>query len=397
MTIKKDTKSYEVDVETKQKEASIVRKIVFITLSLLIIILLIGIASGYFYIKSTLQPVDPDSKKEIEFEIPLGSSSSEIAQTLEENGLIKNSTIFKFYLKFKNKAEFQAGEYTLSPSLSFDEIIEELQSGKVMEEPIHRITIPEGKAADQIAAIFAHKFDFTKKEFLAVLNDKKTIERLQKEYPKLITDELLNDELLIPLEGYLYAGTYEFFEEDPTIESIIDMMIDRTDSVLQSKVEGLEKSDLSIHEILTLASIIERESKFAEDRPKVSQVFLNRLKEDMKLQSDITAAYANREHKVLMTYDDIGTDSPYNTYSKKGLPPGPISSPSLDSIESVIKPEGKDFKDLYFYARPSGETFYSNSLEEHTRIKEQYEHEWHELEAEQSKSKKENKSKSKKE
>ena len=386
MTNKQDNDSYENELETRQKEASIVRKIVFIILGICIAILLIGAISGFFYIKSALKPVDANSEEEIEIEVPLGSSSSDIAEMLEKEGIIKNSTIFKFYLKFKNKPDFQAGDYTLSPSLTFDGIIEELQSGKVVDEPVYRFTIPEGKAAEQIGQILARQFDYTEEEYLEVLNDPDFIESLLEAYPDFLTEDITSDELLIPLEGYLYAGTYEIFEEDPTIESIIEMMVAQTNKVLQSEVEGIEDSDFTVHEILTLASIIERESKFEEDRPKVAQVFINRINKDMKLQSDITAAYANREHKVLMTYDDIGTESPYNTYVQEGLPPGPISSPSLQSIQAVVNPEGKDFDELYFYARPSGETFYAHTLDEHTKIKEQYEHEWHELEEEQSKS-----------
>jgi len=380
--------SYGKEFETKQKEVLTVRKIVFRTLTVCIVLFLIGIIAAFFYIRSALAPVDPDSDEEVEIEVPLGSTSSDIATLLEEKELISNSKVFQLYLKFKNKPDFQAGEYTLSPSQTYDEILEELQSGKVMEEPLYRNTIPEGKAADQIAELLARKFDFTSDEFLDELNDDKTLKTMRENYPDLITKELNNDELLIPLEGYLYAGTYDFFEEEPSIESIINMMIERTNEVMEENMDEIKSSDLSIHEVLTLASVVERESKFDEDRSKVAQVFLNRLQEDMKLQSDITAAYANREHKVLMTYEDIETDSPYNTYVQKGLPPGPISSPSLDSIEAVVEPEGKDFTELYFYARPDGETLYSDSLEEHTKIKEQYEHEWHELEEEQSKSKK---------
>src|SRR5699024_7510445 len=196
----------------------------------------------------------------------------------------------------------------------------------------------------------------------------------------------LDEDLLVPLVGYLFAGTYEIFEEDPSVEYIIEIMIAHTNELVESELDEIEDGDYSVHEILTLASIIERESKFDEDRPKVAQVFMNRLDEDMKLQSDITAAYANGEHKVLMTYDDIEIDSPYNTYVQTGLPLGPISSPSLESILAVIDPEGKDFVELYFYARHSGETIYTKSLEDHEEVKEKYEEEWHELEKEQSKS-----------
>lgn len=374
--------------ESKQNEASIVRKIVFRTISILSILFLIGIISVFFYIKSATGPVDKESDQEIDITIPMGSSSSDIAAILEKNNLIKNSTIFKFYLKFKNTVDFQAGEYTLSQNLDFDQIIKELQSGKVVEEPLYKITIPEGKAVDQIAELVARKFDFSEESFIEKVSDEKYISSLQEHYPDLLSNAILSKDLLIPLEGYLFAGTYEVFEEEPSIEHIIELMLAQTDAVMAAKNDEIKESDFTIHEILTLASIIERESKFDEDRPKVAQVFMNRLEKGMKLQSDITAAYANREHKVLMTYEDIETDSPYNTYVQKGLPPGPISSPSMESIQAVLEPEGEEFEALYFYARPNGETFYRNTLKEHEKVKKQYEEEWHELEKKQSKSKK---------
>ena len=374
------------ELDPKQKEASIVSKIVFRTISILTILMIIIVISGFFYVKSATGPVDKNNEEDVEIDVPMGSSSSDIAVILSNNDVIKNEMIFKFYLKFKNKSDFQAGEYTLNQSMDFDEIIKELQSGKVVEEPFFKVTIPEGKAAEEIAELFAHKLDFSEDEFLDKLNDEEYIASLQEVYPDLLGDKVLNEDLLVSLEGYLFAGTYEIYEEDPSVEHIIEMMIAQTNELVESELDEIEDGDYSVHEILTLASIIERESKFDEDRPKVAQVFMNRLDEDMKLQSDITAAYANGEHKVLMTYDDIEIDSPYNTYVQTGLPPGPISSPSLESILAVIEPEGKDFEELYFYARPSGETIYTKSLEDHEEVKEKYEEEWHELEKEQSKS-----------
>src|SRR5699024_6300952 len=120
--------------------------------------------------------------------------------------------------------------------------------------------------------------------------------------------------------------------------------------------------DFTIHELLTLASIVERESKIDDDRPKIAQVFINRIDLDMKLQSDITASYALGEHKILMSYDDIAIESPYNTYSIKGLPVGPIDSPSIESIQAVITPDGKRSEERYIYARLYCETVYTIKL-----------------------------------
>lgn len=371
----------ENNLQQKVNDAKIVRKIVFITLTSFIAIFTIGIISGYFYIKSALGAVDPDSDEQIEVEIPLGSSTTDIADILEEHGLIKNSDIFRMYIKFKNHTDFQAGEYVLSPSLTLDEIIAELKSGVLMEEPLYRITIPEGRTVEEIAEIFANRLSFSEEEFLDAVHDEQFLQQLIEKYPDLLSNEILNDELYVPLEGYLFAGTYDIYEEDPSVESIIDMMVECTDSLMQSKIEEVNETDFTIHEILTLASVVERESKFSEDRPKVAQVYLNRLEKDMKLQSDITAFYGI-EHKAVVTYEDIEIDTPYNTYVIDGLPIGPINSPSEEAIDAVLNPEGEDFSKLYYFSRPNGETFYSDTLEEHNRIRQEYRHEWYELEEE---------------
>ena len=383
----KDRESNELEstLQMKVNDAKIVRKVVFIILTSLTLILFIGIVSGYIYIKSALGPVNKNSEEEIQIEIPLGSSTTEIAHLLEENGLKKSSSVFRFYIKFKNYSDFQAGEYTLTPALHLNEIVNELQNGKVMEEPIYRVTIPEGKTIEQIAEIFEHNLTFTKEDFLSIVNDEKYINELIDQYPDLLQDDILNSDLYMPLEGYLFAGTYDIFEEEPSAKMIVNMMIDRTNELVQTKVEEIEESGFTVHEILTLASIIERESKFSEDRPKVAQVYLNRMDHDMKLQSDITAFYGlkNIEHKAVVTYDDVEVDTPYNTYVIDGLPIGPINSPSEESIDGVLKPEGEDFTKLYYFSRPNGETFYSDSLDEHNQIRKEYRHEWYELENEE--------------
>ncbi len=366
---------------TKQsvhEEAQIVRKIVVpVILIVLALIFLIGIAL-FIYINSSLKAVNKKDDAIVDVEIPLGSSTTQIAQTLKAHDVIKNERIFKLYTKFKNKSDFQAGNYELKKSMDIDEVIDELQKGKIMNEPVHKVTIPEGKTITQIAMIFEKQLDINSEKFIAKADDKDFLSRLEEQFPKLITKEILKEGIKHPLEGYLYASTYEFFEESPDIEHIITTMVEQTAQNIES-LELDKEIGFSVHEILTLASVIERESKFPEDRPKVAQVFLNRINEGMKLQSDITAAYALDEHKVVMTYDDIAVNSPYNTYLVDALPIGPINSPSKESIEAVIEPEGEAFTQVYFYARPNGETFYASTLEEHNKIKKKYEHEWHEL------------------
>jgi len=360
-------------------EIKTVRKIVFIIISSIILIIIIGGLSSYLYISSALKPVDSKSEEKIDIEIPLESSSSDIAKILEEKGIIKDQRVFRFYVKFKNYAGFQAGEYTLSPSFTLKTIVEELQSGKIMDEPLHTVTIPEGKTVEQISEIFARKFDFSEEDFMDIANDDTYIEQLIDQYPHTLSEDILDPAIEIPLEGYLFPITYDFYEEAPSIEFIIEALIEQTDSILNKYEEDIDDHPLSVHDILTLASIVERESKFSEDRPKVAQVYMNRLDKNMKLQSDITAFY-RIDHKAVVTYDDIEIDTPYNTYVIEGLPVGPIAAPSVESIEGVIMPEGEEFTNLYYFSRPNGETFYSDSLEEHGKIKEEYRQEWYDLE-----------------
>src|SRR5699024_6439172 len=203
---------------------------------------------------------------------------------------------------------------------------------------------------------------------------------LIEEYPDLLSDDILDNDVIMPLEGYLFAGTFEFYEKDPSPEEVITKMVDATKELVDKNKDALDDSGLNTHEMLTLASIVERESKYEEDRSKVAQVFLYRLKEDMKLQSDITAAYANGEHKITITYKDVELNCPYNTYNMKGLPTAQIASQSIEAIEAVIHTAGKDFDYEYFYARPDGETHYSKTLDEHKEVIDKYRHEWDELE-----------------
>ena len=370
------------NIEEIVNEAKTVRKIVFILLTALTVLFIAVIAFGFFYIKSTIEPVDKNSTEDIEIEIPLGSSTSNIATILKENDLIKNERVFQFYVKFKNYSDFQAGEYILNQSMTMDDIANNLQTGTVQEEPLFRVTIPEGRNIEQIAEITSKKLKFTEEDFIRTVTDKSFIERMMEEYPSLITDEVLNDDLYMALEGYLFAGTYDIYDEAVTAEELITQMIDRTNDLVINELDAMDEKDFTIHEVLTLASVIERESKFEKDRPKVAQVYINRLDENMKLQSDITAFYGlkNIEHKAVVTYDDIEVDTPYNTYVIDGLAVGHIASPSKEAIDAVLHPEGDDFTKLFYFSRPNGETFYADTLEEHNKIKEKYRQEWYDLE-----------------
>lgn len=351
----------------QQGEANLVRKIIMITIASLI--LLIGIVGlvGFLYINSAMKPVDPDDDTIKKVKIPIGSSVNGISTLLEEQGIIKDARVFKYYIKFRNESGFQAGEYKLSPSMPIEDIVTSIKTGKLMKEAAMKITIPEGKQLIQIADIIAGKTGEDPKKVFKELNDKKFVNSMQEQFPQLLTSEIENEKVLYPLEGYLFPATYDFYEEKPTLESIVIEMLKKTEETLQAYEGQMDKNDYSVHEMLTFASLVEEEATAQVDRGKIASVFYNRIEEDMPLQTDPTVLYAKGSHKSRVYYKDLEVKSPYNTYKNKGLPPGPIANAGTTSIDAVLKPEKTDY--LYFLATPEGEVLYSKTLDDHNNKK----------------------------
>ncbi|WP_075982397.1 endolytic transglycosylase MltG [Bacillus massilinigeriensis] len=354
----------------KQGEAKVVRKIVLIVTIAIFIIAGSLTLGGYIYIKSALKPLDKNDNKNISVEIPIGSSTSGIAQILEDKGVIKNAHIFKYYVKFRNESGFMAGEYKLKPSMTLPQIINRLKTGKLMEKVVFKMTIPEGKQLDQIADIIAEKTNRDPDEIFKQLNDKKYIKSLMDKYPSLLTEEILDENIKYPLEGYLFPATYPFYKENPTLDEMVTYMLDKTSEVINEQMGLMEKKKLTAHEVLTMASLIEEEATEKVDRDQISSVFYNRLKLNMPLQTDPTVLYAQGKHKERVVYKDLEVDDPYNTYKNVGLTPGPISNAGEISIEAAINPAKTDF--LYFLATADGEVLFSKTLDEHNDKKAQH-------------------------
>ncbi|WP_017728595.1 endolytic transglycosylase MltG [Halalkalibacterium ligniniphilum] len=359
--------------EERVSQAKVVRKIVFFcVIALVLIVGILGI-SGFLYVQGALNPMDEEDTEVIEVTIPIGSSTTKIGSILEEEGLIQSGTFFRYYVRYQNETGFQAGDYGLSRSMSLDEIIEELKEGRVLEEPELVFTVPEGLWLEDIASIIAEETGHDIDAVMETLNDREYLEGLIAQY-HVLTDDILQEGIRYPLEGYLFPARYDFMEAEPSIEAVIEAMLSRTEAVVGQYEELLEQSDYTIHEILTLASIIEREAQTSEDRYKISGVLHNRLQRGMMLQVDPTVAYAIGEHRYMTTYADTREDSPYNTYRYEGIPIGPIASPGQDSIEAVLRPEETNY--LFFYARFNGEVLYSETYEEHNAIHQRYRDEW---------------------
>ena len=350
-------------------------------ISLLIFLALIS-AGGYFgyqYVQSSLLPVDANSKEYVTVQIPEGANVQEIGSTLEHSGVIKHGVIFAFYAKYKNYSDLKAGYYNLQKSMSTEDIIKELQKGGTPEpqEPsLADLTIPEGYTIDQIAQAVGQlqgefKEPLTADAFLAKVQDDSFISQEVAKYPSLLESLPTKESgVRYRLEGFLFPATYSI-KESTTIESLIDEMLAAMDKTLAPHYSAIKSKNLTVNELLTIASLVEKEGAKTDDRKLIAGVFYNRLNLGMPLQSNIAILYAQGKlgQKISLA-DDAGIDtsinSPYNVYTNLGLMPGPVDSPSLDAIESSINQTKSE--NLYFVADVTdGKVYYASNKEEHDR------------------------------
>ena len=362
---------------TKKKKSGF--KAFFISLLIFLGLISAGAYFGYQYVQSSLQPVDASSKQYVTVQIPEGANVQTIGSTLEKSGLIKHGVIFAFYAKYKNYSDLKSGYYNLQKSMSTEDIIHELQKGgtaEAQEPALATLTIPEGYTIDQMAqAVGQLQGDFkeplTADAFLAKVQDDSFISQEVAKYPSLLESLPTKESgVRYRLEGFLFPATYSI-KESTTIESLIDEMLAAMDKTLAPHYSAIKSKNLTVNELLTIASLVEKEGAKTEDRKLIAGVFYNRLNLGMPLQSNIAILYAQGKlgQKISLA-DDAGIDttinSPYNVYTKAGLMPGPVDSPSLDAIEASINQTKSD--NLYFVANVTdGKVYYAATQEEHDR------------------------------
>ena len=362
---------------TKKKKSGF--KAFFISLLIFLGLISAGAYFGYQYVQSSLQPVDASSKQYVTVQIPEGANVQTIGSTLEKSGLIKHGVIFAFYAKYKNYSDLKSGYYNLQKSMSTEDIIHELQKGgtaEAQEPALANLTIPEGYTIDQMAqAVGQLQGDFkeplTADAFLAKVQDDSFISQEVAKYPSLLESLPTKESgVRYRLEGFLFPATYSI-KESTTIESLIDEMLAAMDKTLAPHYSTIKSKNLTVNELLTIASLVEKEGAKTEDRKLIAGVFYNRLNLGMPLQSNIAILYAQGKlgQKISLA-DDAGIDttinSPYNVYTKAGLMPGPVDSPSLDAIEASINQTKSD--NLYFVANVTdGKVYYAATQEEHDR------------------------------
>ena len=326
------------------------KKSSFLGISLFLVIL----ALAYYAYTMTL-PVSLDEKQTVT--VPKSASTNQIAQLLAEKKLVRQADVFKIYARVKGvDGQFKAGTYSFSGTVSLAQITAQLLRGRTAEV---KFTIPEGLTQEEIADLLAAKGLVDKERFLTAANEGA--------YP---FDYLPPAGQSQRLEGFLFPDTYQV-PKDYGEELIITMLLNRFDQVMTGKWrEQATHLGMSIPQVVTLASLIEREAKVAGDRPLVSSVFHNRLDINMRLESCATVQYALGEVKAVLLYKDLEIESPYNTYRHAGLPPGPIAAPGAAALEAALYPADTDY--LFFVAKKDGSHFFSKTLAEHNAAKAKY-------------------------
>lgn len=306
----------------------------------------------FFFVKEyfTFYKGYPESMKYVKIEE--GKSVKEIARFLEREGVIKNATVFEvIYRLFHRNQTIKAGTYSFAVPMRPHQVLQKLIKGEIA---VKKVSIPEGLTIEETAQVLSVLFP--EEDFIRAASNP---------YPILDLDPEAKD-----LEGYLFPDTYNFPVDIPP-EKAVELMVNNFKRKVNSRLrEEIKKKGMTLRQIVTLASLIEKETFYDAEKPFISAVFYNRLKKGMPLQCDPTVIYAMKKmgiwEGVLLIRHYREVNSPYNTYLHPGLPPGPICSPGLASIKAAIYPANVDY--LYFVARPDGRGHYfSRTLREHLR------------------------------
>lgn len=324
---------------TKKKKSHALRNV------LVVVLVIVALAAGGFiYIDDqTTRAADSSNTKQINVEIPEGSSTASIAKILKDKGIIDSETAFKIRARL-DKAEYKAGTYSLAPSMTMPEISKIIEEGRDNANTV-KVTIPEGYTVKQIAARLEEKGVCTADDFM---NEE---QNGQFDYD-FLQSAVTGDHRM---EGYLYPDTYELYK-DSGAHKAIDKMLAKFDEVYSEELKSADSavtSKYNENQIVTVASLIEREAKLDKERPEVASVIYNRLDKNMKLQLCSTVQFAQGKVKQRLYNSDLKIDSPYNTYMNIGLPPGPIAAPGDESIKAALNPAKTDY--LFFVVNSNGD------------------------------------------
>lgn len=341
------------------------KKIIGIIIGIIIVLIVLGI----IWYKSGLKAVKKENAETKIIEIQEGTRTEGILELLKKEQLIKSKFASAIYIKLNGVKGLQAGKYQLSQDMSAKDILNKISSGDVFDESI-KVTFKEGQNMRGIAETIAEKTNNTEEDVYNLLKDKEYINSLIEKY-WFLTETITNENIYYPLEGYLYPDTYIFENQDVSVKTIFNIILNNTDKILKKYETQMNQRKISVHQVLTIASIIELEGNDEESRYGISSVIYNRLRQNMSLGSDVTTYYAMQvdmgERNLYSS--ELKTANPYNTRGPNmngKLPIGPIGNPSEESIRAALNPTKSNY--LYFVADSNGKIYFSSSYIEHQNI-----------------------------
>lgn len=339
---------------------------------IVILSLILAALGGFLFYQSSLSPLD-EKAQPVLFQVNEGENTGEIIEELKEQDLIKSTLAADIYVKLNHVPAVYAGNYEISAAMSVPEILAVLCDPQNIVSTYKTITVTPGMWAKDVAQLLEKNYpDYSAQSFLDLWNDEAYLQQLAGRYPFLHPDQI-SPEVFVKLEGYLYPETY-YMEADFSEKEITEMFLDQFNVIYQELKSQFDKSEMSVEEVVTLASMIQFESDSEADMKDVSSVFHNRLNGNMQLESSVTVCYAMYEefddYRDCEVNSDI--DSPYNTYQNPGLPIGPILNPTKPAIEAALNPSQSDY--LFFVADVNGDgsLHFAKTYEEHLALVEQF-------------------------
>jgi len=316
-------------------------------------IIFIGASIGFWFYYYTITPVEASGKIATVWIRP-GQTFFETLAQLKKARLIRNPKKFRWLAYLKgHERQIRAGEYELSSAMSPGEILNTLVHGRIV---LHKVVVPEGVTVSKIGKLLDEAGLIQQEVFYKTATTSSLVSNFGFEVDSL--------------EGYLFPETY-FFPKGVSAKQVIKKMVDQFRAAFtQAWLKRAKEIGLTTHEVVTLASIVEKETAKSEERPLIAAVFLNRLKQNMRLESDPTVIYGMKSFEGNITRKDLKALTPYNTYRIKGLPPGPIANPGKASIEAILYPAKKPY--LYFVSKNNGSHHFSSTFSEHKKMVQKY-------------------------
>ncbi|WP_411346838.1 endolytic transglycosylase MltG [Paenibacillus sp. WLX1005] len=318
------------------------------TFAIIVVIVIIAAAAAGIYGWKAMQPTAA-SEQLVAYTLEQGTSTTSLAQELQNNGIIRSAQAFKWYLRWKDEGnQFKAGNYEFTPGMTYEQIVTKLNNADVVVPKTMKFTIPEGYTVTQIADKLSEAGFVDRDKFMKLVDDPSQFKQARE------WNVPTGNGILHPLEGYLFPATYDLPIESTEEDVIANMLAGmRTNLASISDLDSkLKTRGMNLHQLLTEASLIEREVVVPAERAEVAGVIDNRIKQKMRLQIDATVQYALGKQKQRLLYSDLKIDSPYNTYLNDGLPPGPIANPGIESIKAALEPKTSEY--LYYVTKKDG-------------------------------------------